>query len=243
MSNCNGHRWSKFWWADWQSDAALRMCSLGARGLWMELLCLAHEAEPVGQVLVNGRQPTPRQLAAIVGASEREVTRYLTELEEAGVFSRTENGAIFSRRMVKDAAQSEAGREAVSKRWSKKPTHANGEDPNSLPNRSANTEPSTRSLEAESEAEERNPPQPSHAVGGGRRADFSNPRALGTNPRAQETNPRVVGLNPRAKPKYRNGFIQSIENDVLAKRNGKSVSASEAIDAIWLAIGEVKHAH
>jgi hypothetical protein len=235
MSNCNGHRWSKFWWADWQSDAALRMCSLGARGLWMELLCLAHEADPVGQVLVNGRQPTPRQLAAIVGASEREVTRYLTELEEAGVFSRAENGAIFSRRMVKDAAQSEVGREAVSKRWSKKPNHTNGEDPNSLPNRSANTEPSTRSLEAESESE-RNPPQPSRQAGGGRRADGLNPRALGTNPRALETNPRELGVNPRAKPKYRNGFIQLIENDVMAARQ-----RGEAVDAAWWQdIGEMK---
>ena len=43
----NGQRWSKFWWGDWQNDKALRLCSIGARGLWMEMLCIAHEGEPV----------------------------------------------------------------------------------------------------------------------------------------------------------------------------------------------------
>ena len=117
MSNCNGHRWSKFWWRDHQGDAALRACSLAARGYWMELLCVAHEATPIGHVLLNGRVPTYRQKAAIAGCTEKEAQRLEVELEEAGVFSRTDDGTIYSRRMVKDAAQSQAGAEAVKKRW------------------------------------------------------------------------------------------------------------------------------
>ena len=110
MSNGNGHRWSKFWWRDHQGDAALRACSLAARGYWMELLCIAHEAERMGYVLLNGNIPTGRQLAAIAGCTEREAKKYETELESSGVFSRTEDGTIFCRRMVRDASASEAGK-------------------------------------------------------------------------------------------------------------------------------------
>ena len=155
MSNCNGHRWSKFWWRDHQGDAALWACSLAARGYWMELLCVAHEATPIGHVLLNGRAPTYRQKAAIAGCTEKEAQRLEVELEEAGVFSRTDDGTIYSRRMVKDAAQSQAGAEAVKKRW-------DAARPNTPPNRVANGEahrgatptPTTKKLEVESEKEE-----------------------------------------------------------------------------------------
>ena len=128
MSNGNGHRWSKFWWRDHQGDAALRACSLAARGYWMELLCIAHEAEQVGYVLLNGKQPTGRQIAIIAGCSEREARKLEAELEDAGVFSRLPDGTIYSRRMVKDAEVAEAGREHIAKRW-------NGAKPPDPPNR------------------------------------------------------------------------------------------------------------
>lgn len=140
MSQGNGHhRWSKFWWTDWQNNIELKACSLAARGLWIELLCIAHEGAPTGHVTINGRAPTAKQIAALVGAaSEREVVRLLAELETAGVFSRTPEGIIFNRRMVRDAAASEAGREHVNKRWG-----GNGQDthPNSPPIRGGHRGP------------------------------------------------------------------------------------------------------
>jgi hypothetical protein len=139
MSNGNGHRWSKFWWRDHQGDAALRACSLAARGYWMELLCVAHEAEKVGHVLINGKKPNGRQLAAIAGCTEREAKKHEAELEEAGVFSRLPDGTIYSRRMVKDAAASEAGREHIEKRW-------NGAKPPDPPNRVPIREPSSQPI-------------------------------------------------------------------------------------------------
>jgi 5-methylcytosine-specific restriction endonuclease McrA len=106
----NGHRWSKFWWQDHRNETALRVCSLAARGLWVEMLCVAHKADPVGYVTVNGLAPSVRNLANIVGAQEREVKKLLAELEDAGVFSRTDDGVIYSRRMVREAsAEAEAG--------------------------------------------------------------------------------------------------------------------------------------
>ncbi len=103
-------RWMKFWPADWTRDPALRMCSLAARGLWIELLAVAHEAEPYGHLLVSRRAPSVRQIAAIASSPEREVAKLVRELDEAGVFSRTATGVIYSRRMVRDNATREDAR-------------------------------------------------------------------------------------------------------------------------------------
>src|SRR5579864_7146499 len=99
MSN---HRYSKFWWQDWQGDKALQCCSMAARGFWMELLCLAHEGTPYGHIVVNGKSPSSKTLAKMLRQRSHDVIRWLSELEENGVFSRTSDGTIYSRRMVKD---------------------------------------------------------------------------------------------------------------------------------------------
>ncbi len=99
--------WMKFYPSDWRADPALRMCSVGARGLWMEMLCVMHEAEPRGSLLVNGRAVSDRQLAGLSGCSIDELAGLLQELEEAGVFSRTDDGVIFSRRMRRDDEKAE----------------------------------------------------------------------------------------------------------------------------------------
>ncbi|MGF6212360.1 hypothetical protein [Comamonas sp. 4034] len=92
----------QFYPADWRKDPALAACSLAARGLWMELLCIAHESERYGFLSINGKAMTPAQLARIVGETPALVTKLLREIEEAGVLSRSEDGIIFSRRMVRD---------------------------------------------------------------------------------------------------------------------------------------------
>ena len=99
----SGTIWSKFFWNDWESEEALRMCSLAAQGLWMRMLCLAAKAKPTGYVLLNGEMPTPSDLARLCGASEAEVSTLLAELDRWGVFSRDRQGRIYSRRMVREA--------------------------------------------------------------------------------------------------------------------------------------------
>jgi hypothetical protein len=93
----------QFYPGDWQRDAALRSCSVGARGLWIEMICIMHQAEPYGHLVVNGRGIEAETLARMVGASKREVGGWLVELERAGVFSQ-DDGTIVSRRMVRDEA-------------------------------------------------------------------------------------------------------------------------------------------
>lgn len=103
--------WMKFYPQDWRADEKLRMCSLAARGLWIEMLAIMHRSERYGQLLIGGRVPTDAQLAVQVGASPSEVSAMLADLKEAGVFSVTAKGVIYSRRMTRDHKKAEKARE------------------------------------------------------------------------------------------------------------------------------------
>lgn len=107
--------WMKFFPADWRADPALRMCSIGARGLWMEMLCLMHEADPRGHLLVNGMMVGDNHIAMLAGLSIDEAKTFLQELEKAGVFSRSDEGVILSRRMIREAKVSERAKANGSK--------------------------------------------------------------------------------------------------------------------------------
>ena len=99
--------WMKFYPQDWRADEKLRLCSLAARGLWIEMLSIMHRSERYGQLLIAGATPTDAQLAVQAGASPEEVSALLVELENAGVFSRAAKGVIYSRRMTRDKKRSE----------------------------------------------------------------------------------------------------------------------------------------
>lgn len=92
----------QFYPSDWRKDPALSACSMAARGLWIELMCIAHESENYGHLEINGKAMTAPQLARMVGESPAVVTKLVAELDGAGVFSRTPEGVIYSRRMVSD---------------------------------------------------------------------------------------------------------------------------------------------
>lgn len=96
----------KFYTSDWRADPALRTCSMAARGLWLEMICLMHEATPYGHLLVNGQSPTDTQLALLVGAPPEQIAALLGELESAGVFSRTRSRVIYSRKLTRMAKKS-----------------------------------------------------------------------------------------------------------------------------------------
>jgi hypothetical protein len=102
--------WFKFYPSDWSGDRKLHMCSIGARGLWIEMLCVMHEADPYGHLMTDGKAVTSRQIASLAGIPLAECGKYLAELESAGVYSRTETKVIYSRRMVRDKAKAEQDR-------------------------------------------------------------------------------------------------------------------------------------
>jgi hypothetical protein len=92
----------QFYPGDWLRATDLRSCSVGARGLWMDMICLMHEGTPYGHLKVGEKVILPPNLARIVGASLSEVEGWLEELKDAGVFSSDPTGCIYSRRMIKD---------------------------------------------------------------------------------------------------------------------------------------------
>ncbi|WP_052741707.1 cyclic nucleotide-binding domain-containing protein [Kiloniella litopenaei] len=86
----------------------LKLCSLAARGLWLEMICIMHEAG--GYLEINGSNVTTSALASLSGSTPEEVTALLGELEEAGVFSRDRKGRLYSRRMLRDLKKSSVAR-------------------------------------------------------------------------------------------------------------------------------------
>lgn len=104
--------WFKFFPSDWRGDEGLQLCSLAARGLWMELICYMHKADPYGHLVIDGKAPTTDDLIRrLRPRSKSEFTTAFAELREHGVYSITEQGVIYSRRMVRRGARIVASRE------------------------------------------------------------------------------------------------------------------------------------
>lgn len=100
----------KWYPSDWRADPRLRMCSLAARGLWIDVIGYMHEGEPYGHLTINGASPSIDDIAALVGRPLGEVRKAMAELEGRQVYSKDEQGRMFSRRMVRDKAKAEQDR-------------------------------------------------------------------------------------------------------------------------------------
>lgn len=151
--------WMKFYPRDWRGDQALRAVSMAARGFWLECLCIMHEANPYGYLLLNGEQLEGGALARMTGASADEVSAWTAELRKAGVLSVSRNGAVFSRRMVKDEAASKKGRKEAEKRWSQPVAkQQKSDEPIGVPNGKPNAQrPEAREFSLVMEGEQPKP--------------------------------------------------------------------------------------
>lgn len=125
-----------FWFfvGDWMKDPELRFCSLFARGLLVDLLCLMFEAKTQGYLSKpNGEPRSDLDIVnAISGGTCDEKMEALKELETSGVLSRNENGVLFSRRIARlgevSEQRSKAGSKGVSKREANKEAKAKQND-------------------------------------------------------------------------------------------------------------------
>ena len=130
----------QFYPADWRTDSSLKVCTLAARGLWVEMLCLLHElgqqdGSRYGFLELRGKPLSPDQLGRLVGIDLATLEPLLEELEAAGVFSRDEGGVIYSRRLDRDGKLKQIRSNAGSKGGSKSQAKAkqNGSKPPSKP--------------------------------------------------------------------------------------------------------------
>lgn len=104
--------WLKFYPRDWRGDQALRVVSLSARGLWIDMITIMYEATPYGHLIVGDQPVSDADLARLVGSTVEEVQALLVELLSARVARRTRGGLIYSKRMIEDDKKAKAGRKA-----------------------------------------------------------------------------------------------------------------------------------
>ena len=106
-----------FFIGDWKKAPEIQSLSLEARGLWIEMLFLMWESTEKGYLTINGNKICIEKLSRLVGISIEKIEKILLELEENNVYSKTKDGVIFSRRMVKDAEISLKRAKSANKRW------------------------------------------------------------------------------------------------------------------------------
>lgn len=101
-------KWFKFYPLDWLADVELRRCSIAARGLWIDLVCLMTQGRDYGRLVdANGEKITNDQLAFDLRYDLTALSALVKELTDKRVCSVDESGVIYSRRMVRDQAKSE----------------------------------------------------------------------------------------------------------------------------------------
>jgi len=107
---------------DWMSDESVRCCSIAARGLWIDLLCLMHKNEHRGYLSrPNGTPYSTEQIANMAGICQDFAINLLSELVDNGAASKTDDGIIYNRRMVRETnlsrVRSQSGRLGGLAKW------------------------------------------------------------------------------------------------------------------------------
>ena len=108
----------QFYPGDWMKDPALAICSAGARGVWMDVMCLMFESDQRGYLIANGKPWTLEQIAVALRGDWQENMVYLRELVSNGVMKRVEArksgrkcprflGSFFCSRIVTDEVRRE----------------------------------------------------------------------------------------------------------------------------------------
>ena len=109
-----------FWFftGDWMKDPELRFCSLFARGLLVDLLCILFEANEQGYASNpdGTARPDEQIVDAVAGGSREEKLAALKELERSGVLSRDSRGVLYSRRLARLSEVSKARSKSGAKR-------------------------------------------------------------------------------------------------------------------------------
>lgn len=124
----------QFYPADWRKDPGVQALSRHDRSVWFDMLCIMHESDERGVLVLNGRPMPEAALASMLGLDNQTFNQTLTTILTYGVASRRESdGAIYSRRMVKDEKLCQSRRNAGKK----------GGNPN-LVNQKAKQKPTTQ---------------------------------------------------------------------------------------------------
>lgn len=135
-----------FYPADWMKDPEVRSVSADSRGLWIDLICLMWESPEKGYLVAGSGMPYRNEhISRMTGVLEGRVIELIAEMEEVGLFSRRESdGAIYNRRMARQASISNKRAEAGSKGGSKSEISDEQDPSKSEAKVEANTEAKTK---------------------------------------------------------------------------------------------------
>jgi hypothetical protein len=78
--------------------------------VWIDLLCIMAGAEPYGHLSVNNRAMSDAEVSRVIGMDESTYKGILYRLLEKGIPSKTTEGMIYSRRMVREHRKFMTGR-------------------------------------------------------------------------------------------------------------------------------------
>ncbi len=104
-----------FYFGDWFKAPEIRALSPAARCLWFEMLGLMWESTERGYLTLAGKPIEKETLGRMLGFADVLLDLLLAEMERFNVFSRRDDGAIYNRRMVRDAEISKIRAEAGKK--------------------------------------------------------------------------------------------------------------------------------
>lgn len=94
----------QFYPGDWKKDIALQSLDPLSRYVWFECLLLMHDCEERGVLSIGNKPMTDDQIALLIHMDNQTVKACLNTIRENGVCSVREDGAIFSRKMVRQEA-------------------------------------------------------------------------------------------------------------------------------------------
>lgn len=103
----------QFYATDWLADTQLGQVSPLARGLWIDLLSRMWVSDKQGFLILSsdGTAPTLSEIAKACRSTEAETEKGLKELERYNIFSKTAEGVIYSRRMLRIIEEKKAAQE------------------------------------------------------------------------------------------------------------------------------------
>jgi hypothetical protein len=126
-----------FYIGDWRKATDVQALPLETRAIWFEMLCYMWESTERGFLTVNCKPISTNALARMIGLSEDLLKQNIKCLLDFGVASKRESdGAIYSRRMVRDQdirekrkiAGSLGGKKSFASRFAQANVQANAEN-------------------------------------------------------------------------------------------------------------------
>jgi hypothetical protein len=78
------------------------MCSLEARGLWIDIICLMQLSEKKGFLLIGNQKINEEKLRKMFGISKKKIQLLMTELLDYNLIKVSEDGTYFCKRIVEN---------------------------------------------------------------------------------------------------------------------------------------------